>query len=197
MSNERQRIVRPDEIEGAEALPHALPGAEEEAPDAGDLMRGVLVDERYEPGMIKLDRQPVPIADDGLPAFVPESDPTPLRGGYIYLSVVALICGTIVISALNLGAKWSDGIVKVPLLIGSIPLFIAMAEAALRIARSVVAWWPISRGRALFRAGWVLMIAALASIVSRCAGILPPAAPPSRRALGRVPLRFSMMRCCW
>ena len=69
------------------------------------------------------------------------------------------------ISALNLGAKWSDGIVKVPLLIGSIPLFVAMAEAALRIARSVVAWWPISRGRALFRAGWVLMIAALASIV--------------------------------
>jgi hypothetical protein len=94
MSNERQRIVRPDQIDGAEALPHALPGAEEEAPDAGDLMRGVLVDERYEPGMIKLDRQPVPIADDGLPAFVPESDPTPLRGGYIYLSVVALICGT-------------------------------------------------------------------------------------------------------
>ena len=140
MSNERQRIVRPDQIDGAEALPHALPGAEEEAPDAGDLMRGVLVDERYEPGMIKLDRQPVPIADDGLPAFVPESDPTPLRGGYIYLSVVALICGTIVISALNLGAKWSDGIVKVPLLIGSIPLFVAMGEAALRIARSVVAW---------------------------------------------------------
>jgi hypothetical protein len=40
-----------------------------------------------------------------------------------------------------------------------------MGEAALRISRSVVAWWPISRGRALFRAGWVLMIAALASIV--------------------------------
>jgi hypothetical protein len=107
----------------------------------------------------------VPIADDGLPAFVPETDPTPLRGGYIYLSVVALICGTIVISALNLGAKWSDGIVKVPLLIGSIPLFVTMAEAALRIARSVVAWWPINRGRALFRAGWVLMIATLALIV--------------------------------
>ncbi|MEI6156353.1 MAG: hypothetical protein WCP88_04040 [bacterium] len=165
MSDERQRIVRPDQIEGAEALPHALPGAQEEAPDAGELLRGVLVDERYEPGMIKLDRQPVPIADDGLPAYVPELDPTPLRGGYIYLSVVALICGTIVISALNLGAKWSDGIVKVPLLIGSIPLFVTMSEAALRIARSVGAWWPVSRGRALFRAAWVLMIATLALTV--------------------------------
>lgn len=165
MSDERQRIVRPDQIEGAEALPHALPGSQEEAADAGELLRGVLVDERYEPGMIKLDRQPVPIADDGLPAYVPETDPTPLRGGYIYLSVVALICGTIVISALNLGAKWSDGIVKVPLLIGSIPLFVTMGEAALRIARSVGAWWPINRGRALFRAGWVLMIATLALIV--------------------------------
>ncbi|NBO52621.1 MAG: hypothetical protein EBU83_04190 [bacterium] len=171
MSNERPRIVRPDQIAGAEALPHALPGAEEPAPDAGDLMRGVLLDERYEPGMIKLDRQPVPIADDGLPAFVPELEPTPLRGGYIYLSVVALVCGTIVISALNLGARWSDGVVKVPLLIGAVPLFIAMAEAALRIARSVGAWWPISRGRALFRAGWVLMIGALAAIVLAAIGV--------------------------
>lgn len=171
MSDERPRIVRPDQIAGAEALPHALPGAEEPAPDAGDLMRGVLLDERYEPGMIKLDRQPVPIADDGLPAFVPELEPTPLRGGYIYLSVVALVCGTIVISALNLGARWSDGVVKVPLLIGAVPLFIAMAEAALRIARSVGAWWPISRGRALFRAGWVVMIGALAAIVLAAIGV--------------------------
>lgn len=171
MSNERPRIVRPDQIAGAEALPHALPGAEEPAPDAGDLMRGVLLDERYEPGMIKLDRQPVPIADDGLPAFVPELEPTPLRGGYIYLSVVALVCGTIVISALNLGARWSDGVVKVPLLIGAVPLFIAMAEAALRIARSVGAWWPISKGRALFRAGWVLMIGVLAAIVLAAIGV--------------------------
>ena len=39
-------------------------------------------------------------------------------------------------------------------------------EAALRIARSVRAWWPIDRGRALFRATWVAMIAALASAVA-------------------------------
>jgi len=44
MSDERQRTVRPDQIAGAEALPHALPGAQEEAPDAEALMRGVLVD---------------------------------------------------------------------------------------------------------------------------------------------------------
>ena len=106
------------------------------------------------------------VAPDGLPAYVPETDPTPLRGGFIYLSVVALICGTIVISALNLGARWNEAIVKIPLLIGSVPLFITMGEAALRIARSVRAWWPIDRGRALFRATWVAMIAALASAVA-------------------------------
>ena len=40
-----------------------------------------------------------------------------------------------------------------------------MSEAALRVARSVPAWWPIDRGRALFRALWVLTIAALAVIL--------------------------------
>ena len=160
------RIVRPDQIPGAEALPSTLPDAEEEAPDAGELLRGVLLDERYEPGMIMLDRQPVPVAPDGLPAYVPETDPTPLRGGFIYLSVVALICGTIVISALNLGARWSDPIVKIPVLIGAVPLFIAMSEAGLRVARSVPAWWPINRGRALFRALWVLTILTIAAILA-------------------------------
>ena len=144
----------------------ALAGHDEEAPDAGELLREVLLDERYEPGMRLLDRQEVPLADDGLPAFVPEHAPTPLRSSYIYLSVVALICGTTAISALELGARWSDLIVKVPVIVGSIPLFIAMGEAALRIARSVRAWWPIDRGRALFRATWVAMIAALASVVA-------------------------------
>ena len=143
----------------------ALAGHDEEAPDAGELLREVLLDERYEPGMRLLDRQEVPLADDGLPAFVPEHAPTPLRGSYIYLSVVALICGTTAISALELGARWNDPIVKVPVIVGSIPLFIAMGEAALRIARSVRAWWPISRGRALFRATWVATIGALALIV--------------------------------
>jgi hypothetical protein len=89
-----------------------------------------------------------------------------LRGAYIYLSVIGFFCGTIVISALNLGASWSDPIVKIPVLIGALPLFIAMGEAGLRIARSVPAWWPINRGRALFRAGWVLTIVTLALILA-------------------------------
>ena len=80
-------------------------------------------------------------------------------------SVIGLLCGTIVISALNFGARWSDPIVKVPVLIGALPLLVAMSEAALRVARSVPAWWPIDRGRALFRALWVLTIAALAVIL--------------------------------
>ncbi len=139
---------------------------EEEAPDAADLLRGVLQDERFEPGMIALVRQEVPLADDGLPAYVAEDAPTPLRGAYIYLSVIGFFCGTIVISALNLGASWSDPVVKIPVLIGAVPLFIAMSEAALRVARSVPAWWPVDRGRALFRACWVLIIAALGVILA-------------------------------
>lgn len=49
---------------------------EEEAPDAAELLRGVLHDERFEPGTIVLDRQEVPLADDGLPAYVKEETPT-------------------------------------------------------------------------------------------------------------------------
>ena len=139
---------------------------EEEAPDAAELLRGVLHDERFEPGMIVLDRQEVPLAEDGLPAYVKEDAPTPLRGAYIYLSVAGFFCGTIVISALNLGARWSDPIVKIPVLIGAVPLFIAMSEAGLRVARSVPAWWPINRGRALFRALWVLTILTIAAILA-------------------------------
>ena len=139
--------------------------AHDDAPDAGELLREVLLDERYEPGMIVLDRQETHASRDGVPAFVPETSPTRLRGGFVYLSVVALICGTIVISALNLGASWHDGIVRVPLVVGAIPLFVTMGEAALRIARSIPAWWPVNRGRALFRAAWVATIAVFAAAV--------------------------------
>lgn len=162
MSEPERGAQQPPQVNG---VPLAEP-IEEAAPDAADLLRGVLQDERYEPGMIILDRQEVPRADDGLPAYVPEDAPTPLRGAYIYLSVVGFICGTIVISALNLGASWSDPIVKIPVLVGALPLFVAMGEAGLRIARSVPAWWPINRGRALFRAGWVLTIATLALVLA-------------------------------
>jgi hypothetical protein len=135
------------------------------------LLREVLIDERYEPGMVVLDRQAPHVAPDGLLAYVPETAPTPLRGGFIYLSVVALICGTIVISALNLGAAWHDGIVRVPLVVGAVPLFITMGEAALRIARSIPAWWPVNKGRALFRAVWVATIAVFAAVVVLALGI--------------------------
>jgi len=151
--------------------PDAGPPPLEEAPDAGALLREVLIDERYEPGMVVLDRQAPHVAPDGLLAYVPETAPTPLRGGFIYLSVVALICGTIVISALNLGAAWHDGIVRVPLVVGAVPLFITMGEAALRIARSIPAWWPVNKGRALFRAVWVATIAVFAAVVVLALGI--------------------------
>jgi len=69
---------------------------EEEAPDAADLLRGVLQDERFEPGMIALVRQEVPLADDGLPAYVAEDAPTPLRGASLFRA-----CWVLMIAALG------------------------------------------------------------------------------------------------
>ena len=72
-------------------------------------------DERWEPGMPVLDRQPVrtpvlPPSLQGLPPrSVPEVEPTPLQKHYINLSVVVLICGAIAITALELGTPPPDG----------------------------------------------------------------------------------------
>ena len=75
--SEQRPGAQPEPVEAKRPLAEPL---DEEAPDAADLLRGVLQDERYEPGMIILDRQEVPLADDGLPAYVAEEAPTPLRG---------------------------------------------------------------------------------------------------------------------
>ncbi len=116
-------------------------------------------DERWTPGMPVLDRQSVPLQRDVqgrplTPSRVPETKPTPLQPWFIYLSIVGLICGTIAITALNLGATIDDPAVRLPVLLGGLMLVLVTADAALRIWRSAFAWLPVDRGRGLFRFVW-------------------------------------------
>jgi hypothetical protein len=119
-------------------------------------------DERWEPGMPVLDRQPVrpttlPPSLQGLPPrSVPEVAPTPLQKHYINLSAIALVAGAIAITGVETGMPLSSPLIKLCALVGA-PLFVlTTADAALRFYRSARAWMPIDRGRALFRLTWVL-----------------------------------------
>jgi hypothetical protein len=117
-------------------------------------------DPRYEPGMPVLDRQAVgtpvlPPSLQGLPPrSVPELRPTPLQRHFISLSVVALMCGALAITALELGSPLGSPLVKLCVLIGAPLLFLTTADAALRIWRSAWAWMPVNPGRGLFRLAW-------------------------------------------
>ena len=117
-------------------------------------------DERWQPGMPVLARQGVaPTAPRGgrqaVPQRVPETRPTPLQGVFIYLSVVVLICGTVAITAWEIGTPLGAPVVRLPVLVAAALLLLVTADATVRIARSVGAWWPLARGRAAFRAVWV------------------------------------------
>jgi len=135
-------------------------------------------DERWEPGMPVLDRQPVaegmPVAAPGRPArpdeshlppslrglpprSVPEARPTPLQKHYVLLSAPALILGAIAITALELGAGFDSLLVKVCVLVAAPLLLVTTADATLRIWRSAWAWMPVDRGRGLFRLAWVVV----------------------------------------
>ncbi len=87
-------------------------------------------DPRYEPGMPVLDRQVVrePVLPPSLrglpPRSVPELRPTPLQKHYINLSVVALICGAIAITALEIGVPLGSPLVKLCVLVGAPLLFL-------------------------------------------------------------------------
>lgn len=134
-------------------------------------------DPRWEPGMPVLDRQTVPerraegSAGRGLPRAVPETRPTPLASHYISLSVVALVCGVVVITALNAGLGFEDPIVKLCVLIGAPILLATTADAMLRIWRSAWAWMPVDRGRGWFRLAW-LVPAAIGFVAAAWAAIL-------------------------
>src|SRR5918996_139108 len=89
------------------------------------------------------------------PRSVPEVAPTPLQKHFIILSVPVLIAGAIAITALNLGAKVGDPLIKLCVLIAAPLLVITTADAIVRIWRSAWAWMPIDRSRGLFRLAWV------------------------------------------
>jgi hypothetical protein len=137
-------------------------------------------DERWEPGMPVLDRQParqapaLPPSLQGLPPrSVPEVAPTPLQKHYINLSVPVLIAGAIAITALNLGARPSDPLVKLCVLIAAPLLVITTADAILRIWRSAWAWMPVDRGKGWFRLAWVAVsVTGLLALVAAAAVVL-------------------------
>ena len=119
-----------------------------------------------------LDRQGAPVRRDAMgrplaPSRVPEASPTPLQSWFIPLSVVGLGCGTLAITALNLGVPLHDLLVRVPTLVGGLLLVLVSADAALRIWRSALAWLPVDRPRGLFRFVWFAVV---------CLGVLLEAA---------------------
>jgi hypothetical protein len=120
-------------------------------------------DERWEPGMPVLDRQPVrtpvlPPSLQGLPPrSVPEAAPTPLQPYYINLSVIVLICGAIAITALELGVTLHSPLVKACVVIAAPLLVVTTADAIVRIWRSAWAWMPVDRTKGLFRLAWVVV----------------------------------------
>ena len=133
-------------------------------------------DERWEPGMPVLDRQPVrpttlPPSLQGLPPrSVPEVAPTPLQKHYINLSVIVLICGAVAITSLELGAGLGSPIVKLCVLIATPLLVVTTADAVVRIWRSAWAWMDVDRGKGLFRLAWVVV--SLIGLVALVVGAL-------------------------
>jgi hypothetical protein len=131
-------------------------------------------DQRWEPGMPILDRQPsaessLPPSLRGLPPrSVPETKPTPLQKHYVLLSTIPLVCGAIAITALELGAAIASPIVRIPVLLGTPILLVTTADATIRIWRSAWAWMDVDRGRGLFRLSWV--IAAVLGMAAIAAG---------------------------
>lgn len=141
-------------------------------------------DERHVPGMPVLHRQPVreprvvpnptlPPSLQGLPPrSVPETKPTPLQAHYINLSVIALICGAVAITALNLGARFGDPLIKLCVVVASPILFATTADATVRIWRSAWAWMPVDRGRGVFRLAWVAASLTLLAILGLATAVV-------------------------
>lgn len=112
-----------------------------------------------------LDRQelPPPRADEP-PQRVPEMKPTLLGDWFIYLSVIVLFCGVIAITALEMGNRITDGIVRWPGVIAVALLTLVAADGALRTWRSAWVWMPISRGRGLQRIVWAVVLVCVAIV---------------------------------
>lgn len=89
------------------------------------------------------------------PRSVPEVAPTPLQRHYVNLSAIVLVCGAVAITALNLGARLSDPLIKLCVAIAAPLLVITTADAIVRIWRSAWAWMPVDAGKGWFRLAWV------------------------------------------
>jgi hypothetical protein len=124
-------------------------------------------DQRWEPGMPVLERQhsPLPPSLAALPRSVPETAPTRLQKQFVPLSAIALIAGAIAITAVELGVPVSNPLIKLCALIAAPILLATTADATVRIWRSVWAWMPVDRGRALFRLAWVVVALVFIAIV--------------------------------
>jgi hypothetical protein len=105
-----------------------------------------------------LDRQELPPRANEPPQRVPEAKPPLLGDWFIYLSVVVLICGVIAITALELGNRITDGLVRWPAVLALALLTLVAADGALRTWRSAWVWMPISRGRGLQRLVWTAVL---------------------------------------
>ena len=107
------------------------------------------------------------------PRSVPEVAPTPLQAHYINLSVVVLICGAVAITALNLGARLGDPLIKLCVVIAAPLLVATTADAIVRIWRSARAWMPVDPGKGWFRLAWVAVsIVGLAALVGAAIVVL-------------------------
>ena len=108
---------------------------------------------------MELHRQEVPPNQRGQPPQrVPELRPPLLGDWFIYLSVIVLFCGVIAITALELGNTLDAPIVRLPAVLGAAILALVAADAAIRTYRSIWAWWPIDRVRAIQRAVWTVVL---------------------------------------
>ena len=137
-------------------------------------------DERWQPGMPVLDRQPVggpgvlPASLAGQrPRSVPEVAPTPLQRHFVLLSAPALVLGAIAITALEMGAGFDSLLVRLCVLLAAPLLAATTLDATVRIWRSAWAWMPVDRGRGVFRLAWlVVSVVFLALIVGAVALVL-------------------------
>ena len=101
-------------------------------------------------------RTTLPPSLQGLPPrSVPEVAPTPLQRHFINLSAIVLVCGAIAITALELGARLGDPLIKLCVAIAAPLLVLTTADAIVRIWRSAWAWMPVDPGRGWFRLAWV------------------------------------------
>lgn len=129
---------------------------------------GPVLDRQSRPQRLDVQGRPL------VPSRVPEAQPTPLRDSFIYVSIVALVCGVVVIMALELGTPFASWLVRAPLLVGGACLLAVTSDAIVRIARSVRAWMPVHPQTAWFRVVWVvvLALAAVATVVVMLAALV-------------------------